>query len=68
MPWKAVPYDDDKREMLQAMYKVSGIPSLRVLKSDGTVIDNNATSSPLNEAAAQGWVNGGASCKKGCCH
>ncbi|GMI04335.1 hypothetical protein TrLO_g10864 [Triparma laevis f. longispina] len=67
MPWKAIPYDDDKREMLQSMYKVSGIPSLKVLKSDGTVIDNNATSSPLNEAAAQAWVNGGA-CKKGCCH
>mmetsp|Transcript_17481 Transcript_17481/g.35082 ORF Transcript_17481/g.35082 Transcript_17481/m.35082 type:complete len:389 (-) Transcript_17481:40-1206(-) len=74
MPWSAVPYDDDSREDLQGRYRVSGIPSLRVLRSDGTVIDENGTSSTLDEKAARGWRDradqkaGEGGCGSGCCN
>lgn len=48
MPWKAVPYDSDVRERLQAQFKVSSIPRLIVLNNQGQVIEDNAVGKPLN--------------------
>lgn len=43
MPWAAVPYDDDSREMLQGTFKVNGIPRLVILNgTTGGIIANNA--------------------------
>ena len=50
MPWKAVPYDSNVREQLQAQFRVSSIPRLIVLSSQGQVIEDNAVGKPLNVA------------------
>jgi len=48
MPWKAVPYDDDLRESLQAQYRVSSIPRLIVVNKNGTTIVENAVGKPMD--------------------
>ena len=48
MPWKAVPYDDDLRESLQARYRVSAIPRLIVVNKNGTTIVENAVGKPMD--------------------
>ena len=45
MPWIALPYSDrDTKNSCASHVKVTGIPRLVVLKSDGTVIVDNARS------------------------
>jgi nucleoredoxin len=44
MPWIAVPFDSDTREMLGDIYGVQGIPTLIIFDNNGKLIDNNARS------------------------
>jgi thiol-disulfide isomerase/thioredoxin len=49
MPWLAVDYDDDTRELLMSRIKVTGIPRLVVLSTrTGKVVVDNAVGQPLD--------------------
>ena len=49
MPWLAVDFDDDTREMLMSQIKVTGIPRLVVLSSrTGRIVVDNAVGQPLD--------------------
>ena len=49
MPWLAVDYDDDTREMLMGRIKVTGIPRLVVLSTKtGKIVVDNAVGQPLD--------------------
>jgi len=48
-PWMAVDYDDDARENLMGVIRVSGIPRLVVMSGDtGKIIEDNAVGKPLD--------------------
>lgn len=56
MPWLAVPYDDDSREAITGMYKVSGIPRLVVLSPSGKILVDNAVGQPLSIETVDSWI------------
>lgn len=59
MPWKALPYSDRARKSaLSSKFKVSGIPTLVILKEDGTVItkDGRTEVDSDPEGAKFPWV------------
>jgi thiol-disulfide isomerase/thioredoxin len=54
MPWLAVGFDDDTREQLMSHIKVTGIPRLCVLNSNGIIIEENAVGKSLDIARWRG--------------
>lgn len=54
--WLAVPYDDAKREQLQAIFKVTGIPRLAVLTSAGRLLVDNAVGMQLTPTLVDSWI------------
>jgi len=51
MPWLAVDYDDDAREELMSVIRVTGIPRLAVVDGrSGRIIEDNAVGKPLDVA------------------
>ena len=49
MPWLSIDYDDDNRERIQATYKVSGIPSLKVIDcGTGRIIEDGVREMSTN--------------------
>jgi thiol-disulfide isomerase/thioredoxin len=56
MPWLAIPYDEDSREALPGMFKVSGIPRLVVLAPSGKVLVDNAGGHPLTLDSVDSWI------------
>jgi len=56
MGWLAIPYDDPRREEIQAEHAVRGIPSLKVLSSKtGKVVEVDAIRYPLTSATFDAW-------------
>ena len=41
MPWVAVPYDSNNRELISEIFEIQGIPSLFVFTNEGKLIDKN---------------------------
>lgn len=57
MGWLAVPFDDPRREAIQAEHNVRGIPALKVLSSrTGQVIEADAIRYPLTPATLDAWA------------
>jgi hypothetical protein len=54
--WLAIPYDDSKREQLQAIFKVTGIPRLAVVASSGRLIVDNAVGMQLTPSLVDSWI------------
>ncbi len=52
MPWLALPRGDSRLPNLAKKYEVKGVPRLIVLKSDGSIIDNNAVKKVTEEGPA----------------
>jgi len=59
MPWIAVNFGAQVIEDLGDKYKVSGIPRLVIVRTDGTIVSDNARSDVVNkkEAAFSEWLN-----------
>ncbi|KAL7536697.1 hypothetical protein ACHAXR_007345 [Thalassiosira sp. AJA248-18] len=60
MPWLALPFhNQDKKEELSARYKVSGIPTLVILDSDGELITDNGRMAVSNESCIEDfpWIS-----------
>ena len=59
MPWLAVQFDSESREMLGEALEVNGIPSLFVFSNTGKLIDRNARQTITNsgEGAIQTWLS-----------
>ncbi|CAF1007665.1 unnamed protein product [Didymodactylos carnosus] len=61
MPWKAIPYEDrDRKNKLSKQYKIRGIPSLIVLKPDGSVLTENGRDefTAAKAAVIEKWIKG----------
>jgi len=55
-PWAAVDFDESCRERLQSEYKISGIPSLKVVESaTGRMLEDNVRS--LDGSKLAGWLS-----------
>lgn len=57
--WLAIPYDDPKREILQAQFQVKGIPRLAVIAPSGRIIVDNAVGTPLTSSLVDQWISQG---------
>ena len=57
MKWPAIGYEEEHREGMMGMFKVSGIPRLCVLAASGRIINDNAISSgALTLATVDQWI------------
>ena len=56
MPFLAIPYDDDKREAITGIFKVSGIPRLAVVAPNGRIIVDNAAGQSISMETIDGWI------------
>lgn len=57
MTWPAIAYDEEHREGIMGMFKVSGIPRLVVMSASGKVVAENAISgAPLSTAVVDQWI------------
>lgn len=56
MPWLAIKYDDDEREMFMGKFSVRGIPKLCVLAPSGQIIVDNAVNPNLNLSMIDQWI------------
>jgi thiol-disulfide isomerase/thioredoxin len=57
MSWPAIGYDEEHREGMMGMFKVSGIPRLVVLAASGrAVVDNAISGAPLTPAVVDQWI------------
>ena len=58
MPWKAIPFGNEKIAELKKHYKVAGIPTLVICKPDGTVINQNGRGDVTGKgpAAIAEWI------------
>lgn len=57
MSWPAIGFDEEHREGMMGMFKVSGIPRLVVLAANGKiVVDNAITGNPLTPAVVDQWI------------
>jgi thiol-disulfide isomerase/thioredoxin len=59
MPFLAIPYNDDKREAITGIFKVSGIPRLVVLAPSGRIIVTNAAGQSITIETIEGWIQQG---------
>lgn len=59
MPFLAIPYDDDKREEITGIFKVSGIPRLVVVAPNGRIIVDNAAGQSITVETIDGWIEQG---------
>lgn len=41
MPWSALPFESDKKDALDAKFKVQGIPTIIILDSDGNLLNKD---------------------------
>ncbi|ETW06936.1 hypothetical protein H310_03047 [Aphanomyces invadans] len=55
MPWLAVPYDSEEREALEARHEIRGIPTFKIINSQGAIVDGDARQRPLNAATFDAW-------------
>lgn len=57
MPWKALPFGSDKKEVLSGKYGVRGIPTLVIVDKDGKTLSKNARGEVTSKGAAafDGW-------------
>lgn len=57
MPWKAIPFGDNRKEVLNKHFQVSGIPWLVILDKNGNLIQNEADNDvgELKEKAIDKW-------------
>jgi thioredoxin-like negative regulator of GroEL len=57
MPWAAVPYDSDNRELISEFFEIQGIPTILVFTNDGKLIDKNGrnTITSKKEGAISYW-------------
>ncbi|RHY78114.1 hypothetical protein DYB30_012027 [Aphanomyces astaci] len=55
MPWLAVPYESDEREALEARHEIRGIPTLKIINTQGAVVDADARQRPLTAATFDRW-------------
>ena len=57
MPWAAVPYDSDNRELISEFFEIQGIPSILVFTNEGKLIDKNGrnTIASKKEGAINHW-------------
>jgi thiol-disulfide isomerase/thioredoxin len=56
MGWLAIPYDDPRREEIQAEHAVRGIPSLKVVSwRTGKIVEADAIRFPLTPATFDAW-------------
>lgn len=57
MTWPAIGYDEEHREGMMGMFKVSGIPRLTVLSANGRVLVENAISGgALSTSTVDQWI------------
>ena len=58
MSWPAIGYDEEHREGMMGMFKVSGIPRMVVLAPSGRIVVENAISgAPLTTATVDQWIS-----------
>jgi len=51
MPWYSFPFNDPRKEKLDKLYKVSGIPWLAIVDKKGKLLENEADSRVGSEGA-----------------
>lgn len=56
MPWLAIDYDDEKREDLMSKFRVTGIPKLSILASNGQILVDNAAGQAISEELIDSWI------------
>ena len=56
MPWLALDFNDPKKPDIKKLHNVSGIPSLVILKPDGSVLDVNARNDVANGESFDDWL------------
>ena len=57
MAWPAIEFDEENREGLMGMFKVSGIPRLSVLAANGRIIvDNAITGTSITTSTVDQWI------------
>lgn len=57
MTWPAIAFDEEHREGIMGMFKVSGIPRMVVLSASGRVVSENAISgAPLSVSMVDQWI------------
>jgi len=61
MPWLALPFGDKRKNVLSSAFQVAGIPTLIVLRKDGTMISNTARAdiNNLGVRAFDKWAESG---------
>jgi thiol-disulfide isomerase/thioredoxin len=57
--WLAIPYDDPKREILQGIFNVRGIPRFAIIAPSGRIICDNAAGQLLNSNLVDQWISQG---------
>lgn len=57
MPWIAIPFDSDNRELLGDQYSIQSIPTLLIFDKKGNLVDSNARGTVANMGvkAIESW-------------
>jgi len=58
MPWLAIPFGDPRAMDLKAMYSITAVPVLVVLRKDGTVVTTNGRNDiyAMDDKAFSHWM------------
>ena len=52
MPWIAIPFDSENKEILKDAFEINGIPTLLVFNKEGNLITRNGRNDIMNKKAA----------------
>ena len=57
MPWLAIKFNDEEREIFMSKFSVSGIPKLSILAPSGQIIVDNAVNPNINLQMIDQWIH-----------